>query len=93
MNALWINIFPKQIYAQPLARVWSRNFASFCYQIWTAENAVLAAHLTEMIKTYMQSEEQAWVVKGAHYEILNMWDAADFQGIVNKRFDPWSSIN
>jgi hypothetical protein len=93
MEVLWINVFPKYLYAQPLARVWHRNFASFCYQIWTGENAVLATHLTEMIKTYLQSEERAWVVKGAVYQILNAFDAAKFHGIVNARFDPWHSRN
>ena len=93
MQALWINVFPRHRYPEPLANVWHRNFASFCYQCWTGENTVLAAHLTEMVKTYLQAEERAWIVRGAFYEILNMYDAANYRGIVNPRFDPWSSRN
>ena len=93
MQVLWLNVFPRHRYPEPLANVWHRNFASFCYQIWHGTDPTLATLLTEIVKTYLKAEEEAWVLKGATYELLNVHDAAGFHGIVNARFDPWTSRN
>jgi hypothetical protein len=49
--------------------------------------------LHEIVKTYLKAEEEAWIVKGAKYELLTVHDAVHFRGIVNARFDPWTSRN
>jgi molybdopterin-guanine dinucleotide biosynthesis protein A len=93
MHVLWVNVFPRHRYVEPLANVWHRNFASFCYQCWQGTDRVLSELLHEIVKTYLKAEEEAWIVKGAKYELLTVHDAVHFRGIVNARFDPWTSRN
>jgi len=86
MLVLWLSASSGRT---PLANVWDRNFASFCFQTWQNRDAVLGAHLTQMLRTYLKAEEQAWIVRGAIYECLNVHDHPRYRGIVNARFDPW----
>ena len=85
-----IALWPTRGAGGVLANVWDRNFAAFCHQRYQRVDRTLEHHLTGMLRTYIKAEEQAWVVKGAVYELLNAYDAPRFRGIINSRFDPWA---
>ena len=90
MHVLWLNVWPEQHAGGVLANAWDRNFATFCFQRYQRVDRTLEHHLTGMLRTYLKAEEQAWVVKGAVYDLLNVHDAPRFRGIVNERFNPWA---
>lgn len=89
-----VNVLPVERVTEPLASVWSRNFVVFCLQAWLLANAQrLSAHLTEMLKTYLRDNREAYILPKTVYPMLNPHDGYNFHGVVNPRFDPWHNRN